>query len=512
MTITHNCADCGTRAEPGQSFCDACGAVLSWTDRERAGTPDGGGTSTGGGADSAVRGGGHTSHAGHTGAAGRRDGAAGAGFGGEPAATAGDFTPPPVRSAAPSSPEPAAASGAASPGWNAFAGSDGNAGLTRARRDLLGAPTATAPAHPAPRATDDTAPTEPVPTPAGPTGPTGLSDPSVASVPSAPSAPEAPTIPAPAVHPAAAPASTSASDGMTDRARQLLVPVADPEARPAAMPSVAPVLPGRPAPQRPQTVRAPGEEPGADGGTPCPWCATRNRPDRHFCTRCAMPMAGETQAPGRLPWWRRLLGSGNRETPWAGDRPRLRRTFDRVLSWLGVAVVLTLLTVLAFNIPQGIQATKDHFAKRAGVDPTSWSASRSYPGHKASLVGDKYNNTWWGPGVAEVGAGQWIQAKFDEPTRLLDLMITPGVSKRADQISQSARPRRLEATITLADGSTTTRRITLDPGAGSQRIPFRVGTVSAVRFTIETATGTSSTKQVAIAEIEFFGPSSANSS
>ena len=34
MTTTQNCAECGTRAEPGQSFCDACGAVLSWTDRE----------------------------------------------------------------------------------------------------------------------------------------------------------------------------------------------------------------------------------------------------------------------------------------------------------------------------------------------------------------------------------------------------------------------------------------------------------------------------------------------
>ncbi|MFD5458069.1 zinc ribbon domain-containing protein, partial [Streptomyces olivaceus] len=26
---TQNCAECGTPAEPGQSFCDACGAVLS---------------------------------------------------------------------------------------------------------------------------------------------------------------------------------------------------------------------------------------------------------------------------------------------------------------------------------------------------------------------------------------------------------------------------------------------------------------------------------------------------
>ncbi|MDX3160856.1 zinc ribbon domain-containing protein, partial [Streptomyces scabiei] len=26
-----SCAECGTRGEPGQSFCDACGAVLGWT-------------------------------------------------------------------------------------------------------------------------------------------------------------------------------------------------------------------------------------------------------------------------------------------------------------------------------------------------------------------------------------------------------------------------------------------------------------------------------------------------
>ncbi|MBV1938740.1 zinc ribbon domain-containing protein, partial [Streptomyces sp. BV286] len=26
-----SCAECGTRAEPGQSFCDSCGAVLGWS-------------------------------------------------------------------------------------------------------------------------------------------------------------------------------------------------------------------------------------------------------------------------------------------------------------------------------------------------------------------------------------------------------------------------------------------------------------------------------------------------
>lgn len=95
----------------------------------------------------------------------------------------------------------------------------------------------------------------------------------------------APTQPVPATSPEPEPQPESEAE----RARRLLVPVSDPEPRQA--PSVAPVLPGRPVAARPQTVRAPGVEPGAMGGVPCPWCATANRPDRHYCARCAMPMA-----------------------------------------------------------------------------------------------------------------------------------------------------------------------------------------------------------------------------
>lgn len=193
-----------------------------------------------------------------------------------------------------------------------------------------------------------------------------------------------------------------------------------------------------------------------------------------------------------------------------GRPPRLRRTFDRVLSWLGIGIVLALLIALAVNLPQGIQATRDHFAKRAPVSPDRYSASRSYPGHKPDLVFDKLNDTWWGPGVSESAQGQYIEARFDEPTRLLDLIITPGTSTRADQLSKSALPHRLTATITGKDGRTTTRGLTLDQGAGPQRRAFRVGEVTAVRFTVDSAYGTSAKKQVAIAEIEFFGPSSAN--
>ncbi|MFI5883187.1 NADase-type glycan-binding domain-containing protein [Streptomyces sp. NPDC051554] len=504
MTTTQSCAECGTRAEPGQSFCDACGAVLSWTDRAGA----------------------------RTGAPAER----GESAGGAPAAH-GD------------------------PGWDAFPQSD-NAGLPRTHRDTLstnapgdnqqsaqgssgsddpaarldalslrldalaaggsydsvGAGSRQEPAsgeasggattsHPSGASTtphaSGAATTHPAPHPTtgpAPDAPYVNHDGTTARTPS--TTDTAPTQPVPATSPE--------PESEAERARRLLVPVSDPEPRQA--PSVAPVLPGRPVAARPQAVRAPGVEPGAAGGVPCPWCATANRPDRHYCARCAMPMAGEEHAPGRMPWWRRLLAFRNGEIPWAGDRPRLRRTFDRVLTWVGAALVLTLLIVLAVNIPRAVDATKDHFAKRAPVYPDRVSASRSFPGHKPELAFDRLNNTWWGPGVSQAGKGQWLEAQFDEPTRLLDLMITPGVSTRPDQLSQSALPHRIEAVITTAKGKTITRQITLDQGAGAQRRSFRVGTVTSVRFTIESAYGASGSKQVAIAEIEFFGPSNAGGS
>ncbi|MFD4557759.1 zinc ribbon domain-containing protein [Streptomyces sp. NPDC058469] len=513
MTTTQSCAECGTRAEPGQSFCDACGAVLSWTDRAgaRTGAPAERGESAGGapgaGGDpgwdafsQSDNGGmprtrrdllntddpGDNQQSAQGGsasddpaarldalslrldalAAGGSYGSVGAGARQEPAsgdANGGAATPHPSGG----STTPHASGGSTTP-------------------HASGAATT----HPAHRPTTD-------PTPA-PDAPYGHRDATTAR--NSSTTDTAPTEPVPAASP----------ESEAERARRLLVPVSDPEPRQA--PSVAPVLPGRPVAARPQAVRAPGVEPGAAGGVPCPWCATANRPDRHYCARCAMPMVGDEHAPGRLPWWRRLLTFRNGEIPWAGDRPRLRRTFDRVLTWVGAAIVLTLLIVLAVNIPRGVEAAKDHFAKRAPVYPDRVSASRSFPGHKPDLAFDRLNNTWWGPGVTQSGKGQWLEVQFDEPTRLLDLMITPGVSTRPDQLTQSALPHRIEAEITTAAGKTITRQLTLDQGAGAQRRAFRVGTVTSVRFTVESAYGTSGSKQVAIAEIEFFGPSNASGS
>ncbi|MFI5818945.1 NADase-type glycan-binding domain-containing protein [Streptomyces rishiriensis] len=509
---TQNCAECGTRAEPGQSFCDACGAVLGWTERTPAhagaGTGAGSGTAPGAGAAAGTTPGADPgTAAGPAGGAGRRSGEA----------------------AHDPSPSRATTDVRESPGGGQHP-DDRRTGDARHATDAADAThaadasdasddedTAENPLPPVPPADGATAAADGAPAPA----PGPAATPSASPAPSAASAPApdatAPTAPVPAATPAgpAQPDPTPApapalGDTMAARARSLLVPVADAEPRPAAPPSVAPVLPGRPVADRPQ-VRAPGPVQGEQHGVACPWCATPNNPDRHFCVRCAMPMTLEDRSSVRLPWWRRLFNR-NGETPWAGDRPRLRRTFDRIVTWVLAAVVLTLLIVAGVNTPAAVQATRDHFSQRAPVPPDSVAASRSYPGHKPELAFDKINNTWWGPGVSQSGEGEWIEARFDEPTRLLDVIITSGTSTRPDQLSESALPHRLKATITLKDGTTTTRELTLDQSAGGQRRAFRVGEVTKVRFTIESSYSVSGSKQVSIAEIEFFGRSSAGSS
>ncbi|WP_030663286.1 NADase-type glycan-binding domain-containing protein [Streptomyces rimosus] len=457
---TPDCGECGTRAEPGQSFCDACGAVLRWDAAGgRSGSPAA--------SSNAGSGRGVSARADGSGPARSAYGPQGA----EPARASARGTDTDVHGSGPA-PGPDVSAVPSAPGGHPLSGTApehtenregaGNregAATTGASRPASGAPDL-----------EDTDPRIPLPTRQD--GPP--------------------------------------SDGSTttDRARSLLVPVPEQQAAPAvAAPAVAPVLPGRPDTERPH-VRVPGLQ-GAMHGPPCSWCARPNLPDRHFCNHCAMPLAesSSSTAPGPRPWWRRLLGPGGQEAPWAGDRPRLRRAFDRIGTWITLAVVVTLVVFGVVYLPDGIDATRDHFAKRAPVEPDDIRASRSYPGHEPKLAFDKLSNTWWGPGVAQSGQGEWVEVRFARPARLLDVIITPGVSARADQLDKSALPHRVKATITGRDGRITTRELTLDPGAGGQRRAFRVGEATAVRFTIESAHAASAEKQVAIAEIELFGRS-----
>ncbi|WP_371536559.1 zinc ribbon domain-containing protein [Streptomyces sp. NBC_00466] len=454
---TRTCAECGTPSTPGHSFCEGCGAVLSWSPGERAAAA----------ADP------------------------------PPAAAADDDDEPSTL------PTPAVRDGGSgrqnapgTPGAGDRAASDDRGAQGRPAPDYA-SPAGGIPSQGAP---GQGAPSQGTPDYAAPAG--------AGQAPPAPG----PDAQAPRWDPHAAQdeaARAAAEAAANERARALLIPVADPELRTPGAPSVSPVLPGRPEAARP-LVQGPAAAPDGDGGYGCPWCGTGNRPDRHFCRRCGMSMAERPEGPARLPWWRRLF-RGNREVPWAGDRPRLRSGFGWILRWLAGAAALGLIIWGALNTGTAIQAIGDHFAKRAPITPDSYSASKSFTGHSASKAFDELNNTYWEPGVSQDGRGEWLQAGFQNPVRLLDIIITPGISIQAADLAHSAQPHRLDAYVTQGNGKIVERHINLDQGSGPQHIEFRVGTVSSVRFVLRTGYGISSKKQVAIAEVEFFGRSGSGS-
>ncbi len=152
-----------------------------------------------------------------------------------------------------------------------------------------------------------------------------------------------------------------------------------------------------------------------------------------------------------------MFADRSAESAWAGERPRLRRGFGRVWNWVVGAVVIGLvvaLVALVMNLGTMIQATRDHFAKRAPVGPSAVKASRSYTGHGAGLAFDKLNNTWWGPGISQAAEGEWLEVTFDQPTRLLDLVITPA----PPPARTSCRSRPSRAVSTRRSPSPTARR------------------------------------------------------
>jgi hypothetical protein len=146
-------------------------------------------------------------------------------------------------------------------------------------------------------------------------------------------------------------------------------------------------------------------------------------------------------------------------------------------------------------------------ATRAQIHEITFSASNSGAGQGPGSAGDGYNNTWWGSGYGGPNTGQWLQANFTTPEHLLNVIITPCTGSESDAISLQECPSELEAYITNSSGKVTTQMINLDDGQ-PQTFGMDARDVMSVRFSVLSVYGESPSKQVAIAEIEFFGPSS----
>ncbi|WP_395366807.1 NADase-type glycan-binding domain-containing protein [Streptomyces sp. YH02] len=314
--------------------------------------------------------------------------------------------------------------------------------------------------------------------------------PAVAPASEAPAAaPEPEPVPVPEVAGSASPG--PASDAPSDTlVRSLLVPV---PGRSAGEPAVAaPVLPARPEAARP-TVRAAEAAVPVPGGTPCPACSLANTPGRHFCRFCATPMVPEQLSTA--------------DGPYAGRRPGLSRDRSRwIVRALIAAGVVTVVVGGIVGGPPAVRAIQDHFAKRVPVHPVAWAASHSAPKQQAKLAGDGYSNTWWGTGYAGDSAGQYMEARFAEPTDLLSVLITPGSSKNTTQADGQATPRTFDLVVKDSSGETHVSQHRINDG-GTQRVDVRVRDALTVQLVLRTAWRADPTKQVAVAELEFFGRS-----
>ena len=133
-------------------------------------------------------------------------------------------------------------------------------------------------------------------------------------------------------------------------------------------------------------------------------------------------------------------------------------------------------------------------------------ATHSAPRQDPRLAGDGYSNTWWGTGYAGDSAGQYLEARFAEPTDLLSVLITPGSSKNTTQADGQATPRTFELVVKDSSGETHTSQHRINDG-GTQRVDVRVRDALTVQLVLRTAWRADPQKQVAVAELEFFGRS-----
>lgn len=259
----------------------------------------------------------------------------------------------------------------------------------------------------------------------------------------------------------------------------------------APTPNPAPVRPAKPVTPRP-VVRA-VEEPDPVAGTPCPVCGTPNLPGRRFCRRCAAEL-NPAAAPAPLPRWR---------TMWPFRR-RVRAGSGRAVRLLVVLAVVVALCAVAFLLlPAGralFEDTRDKLGKPKAITPVTIAASAEVPGHPASNTTDGQRNRYWGAPAP----GDSVTYTFPRPFRLVDLIITNGASKDAEEYHRQARALQLDMEVTALDGVEHDKRLTLSDKPGAQTFATGISGVKTVRLTLRSPAGLAAGRHLALAEVEFF--------
>ncbi|GAA4922134.1 hypothetical protein LX16_4833 [Stackebrandtia albiflava] len=281
---------------------------------------------------------------------------------------------------------------------------------------------------------------------------------------------------------------------------------ADPEQPGPVAVQPAPVKPGE-AVNRP-TSPAPAASRPEETGASCRSCGTGNATHRRYCRRCGTELTAPAE-PERTTWWGRLLAWWRaRRTHPAGHRRRLtpRRWGRVVVVTLLIAAVVGVIAAFPGRpvVDWAVNSVMDRFSDRAPVVPVEVTASSVVGGFGADDAFDGVSNEYWAPDPASDGVGEWIEARFAEPVRLVDVLVSSGASRVQEDFLGQARPAGLEITFTDVEGETTVAEVSLQDSAEPQKFGFGVSDVVSVRFTITSMYGHEPGRHVAVGEVEFF--------
>ena len=253
-----------------------------------------------------------------------------------------------------------------------------------------------------------------------------------------------------------------------------------------------------PSPQPPVPART-------DGVVPCPSCGVGNPAQRRFCQACAAPLQAGTVTP--QPWWVRLRTRlTGRSRYAAGERRqhRVARSTRRLLKMTAALCLAAVLAVVGRPLAQRLIAElRDETRAHVPLSPDGFYASPWLPDSPPNNVCDGATNEYWAPSGPAPGA--WVEVSFNLPVRLLDILVTPGVSIVQEQFLAHARPHELTVVATARDGRTITRRLDLRDQPGPQTFAFESPQTVRVRFVVRSTFGPTGSPSVAIGELEFRG-------
>lgn len=159
------------------------------------------------------------------------------------------------------------------------------------------------------------------------------------------------------------------------------------------------------------------------------------------------------------------------------------------------------------HVPGWFGLAKDRTGTPEAVPPTRFRASSRAPGHPAGAAFDGFNNRYWAPAAAgpDTGVGEYLECDFEQPVRVLKLVLFSGTSTKLNEFLTQARPARITVQLTSADGDQSDKVIRIKDQPGQQTFDLRGSKVVRARLTMDGTYGAGPGKHMAVAEVEFFG-------